>query len=289
MVPTSLNQGSMKTILIPFDFSEYALAALQSAKKIAAKAPVQLISVTVIPSQIDWDLLPEKARKTYPDLQEELDETYARIPEYLKMMSFSKNEIQVIVKIGVPAEQILRVIDAQHADLVVLGTYGKGFSEGKFIGSTLQNVLINAPCPVLAVKKTLDGNAFRKLAFASTFTGSSKQVFDSFIPFVKLFSASLHLVYVNTPEHFVNTNEAERAMAAFSKGNEEVTLHSHVVNDTTTVAGIHSFCVAKGIAIVALVSVSRKGKPSYQIGTTETLIYNTDRAVLSIKAPQTTT
>ena len=279
----------MKTILIPFDFSEYALAALQSAKKIAAKAPVQLISVTVIPSQIDWDLLPEKARKTYPDLQEELDETYARIPEYLKMMSFSKNEIQVIVKIGVPAEQILRVIDAQHADLVVLGTYGKGFSEGKFIGSTLQNVLRNAPCPVLAVKKSLDGNAFRKLAFASTFTGSSKQVFDSFIPFVKLFSASLHLVYVNTPEHFVNTNEAERAMAAFSKGNEEVTLHSHVVNDTTTVAGIHSFCVAKGIAIVALVSVSRKGKPSYQIGTTETLIYNTDRAVLSIKAPQTTT
>ena len=171
--------------------------------------------------------------------------------------------------------------------MVVLGTYGKGFSEGKFIGSTLQNVLRNAPCPVLAVKKTLDGNAFRKLAFASTFTGSSKQVFDSFIPFVKLFSASLHLVYVNTPEHFVNTNEAERAMAAFSKGNEEVTLHSHVVNDTTTVAGIHSFCVAKGIAIVALVSVSRKGKPSYQIGTTETLIYNTDRAVLSIKAPQT--
>jgi len=278
----------MKTILIPFDFSEYALAALQSAKKIAAKAPVQLISVTVIPSQIDWDLLPEKARKTYPDLQEELDETSARIPEYLKMMSFSKNEIQVIVKIGVPAEQILRVIDVQQADLVVLGTYGKGFSEGKFIGSTLQNVLRNAPCPVLAVKKTLDSNAFRKLAFASTFTGSSKQVFDSFIPFVKLFSASLHLVYFNTPEHFVNTNEAERAMAAFSKGNEEVTLHSHVVNDTTTVAGIHSFCVAKGIAIVALVSVSRKGKPSYQIRTTETLIYNTDRAVLSIKAPQTT-
>ena len=277
----------MKTILIPFDFSEYALAALQSAKKIAAKATVQLISVTVIPSQIDWDLLPEKARKTYPDLQEELDETSARIPEYLKMMSFSKNEIQVIVKIGVPAEQILRVIDAQQADLVVLGTYGKGFSEGKFIGSTLQNVLRNSPCPVLAVKKSLDGNAFRKLAFALTFTGSSKQVFDSFIPFVKLFSASLHLVYVNTPEHFVNTNEAERAMAAFSKGNEEVTLHSHVVNDTTTVAGIHSFCVAKGIAIVALVSVSRKGKPSYQIGTTETLIYNTDRAVLSIKAPQT--
>ena len=279
----------MKTILIPFDFSEYALAALQSAKKIAAKAPVQLISVTVIPSQIDWDLLPEKARKTYPDLQEELDETSARIPEYLKMMSFSKNEIQVIVKIGVPAEQILRVIDAHQVELVVLGAYGKGFTEGKFIGSTLQNVLRNAPCPVLVVKKPLDGNAFRKLAFASLFNGSSKKAFDSLIPFVKLFSASLHLVYVNTPEHFANTDEAERAMAAFSKGNEEIILHKHVVNNTNIVIGIHSFCVAKGIEVVALVSANRKGMPSYQIGTTETLIYNTDRAVLSIKAPQTTT
>jgi hypothetical protein len=104
-----------------------------------------------------------------------------------------------------------------------------------------------------------------------------------------LFSASLHLVYVNTPAHFVNTNEAERDMASFSKGNEEVILHSHVVNNTNVVAGIDSFCVAKGIAIVALASVSRKGMPSYQIGTTETLIFNTDRAVLSIKAPHVTT
>jgi uncharacterized SAM-binding protein YcdF (DUF218 family) len=108
LVPTTLNQGAMKTILVPFDFSEYALAALQSAKKIAAKASVQLISVTVIPSQIDWDLLPEKARKNYPDLQLEFDEASTRIPEYLKMMSFSKNEVQVVVKIGVPAEQIVR-------------------------------------------------------------------------------------------------------------------------------------------------------------------------------------
>lgn len=275
----------MKTILVPFDFSEYALAALQSAKKIAAKASIQLISVTVIPSQIDWDLLPEKARQNYPDLQDELDEASARIPEYLKMMTFSKNEVQVIVKIGVPAEQILRVIDAHQVDLVVMGAYGKGYSDGKFIGSTLQHVLRKAPCPVLAVKKALDGNAFRKLAFASLFTGSSKQFFDRFIPFVKLFSTSLHLVYVNTPAHFVNTNEAKRDLASFAKSKEEVVLHIHAVTTTNVVAGIHSFCVAKGIAIVALAPASGKRMPSYQIGITETLIFNSDRAVVSIKSP----
>lgn len=274
----------MQTILVPFDFSEYSLAALLTAKKIAAKAEAQLICVTVIPSEIDWDLLPEKARAGYPQLTLEMEEANARIPEYLKMVAPAKVNADVLVKIGVPAEQILRVIDKRKVDLVVLGAYGKGFSEGKFIGSTLQKVLRNAPCLVLAVKQALDGNAFRKLAFASLFDAHAKQAFSKLIPFVKLFSASLHLVYVNTPEHFLNSSEADRAMKAFSKGNEELTLHLHVVNDKNTVEGIHSFCTAKGIVLVALASHDKKGKASYQVGTTETLIFTSDRAVLSIKA-----
>lgn len=273
----------MKTILVPFDFSEYSLAALLTAKKIAAKAEAKLICVTVIPSEIDWDLLPEKARAGYPQLNLEMEEAVYRIPEYLKMVAPAKVQVDVVVKIGVPAEQLLRVITRHEVDLVVLGAYGKGFIEGNFIGSTLQKVLRNAPCPVLAVKKALDGNAFRKLAFASLFDANAKHSFAALIPFVKLFTASLHLVYVNTPEHFVSSTEAERLMKAFSKGNEEMTFHLHVINDRNIVEGIHSFCVAKGIALVALASGSKKGRTSYQVGTTETLIYTSDRAVMSIK------
>ena len=73
-------------------------------------------------------------------------------------------------------------------------------------------------------------------------------------------------------------------MKSFSKGNEELTLHIHVVNDKDSVDGIHSFCVEKGIALVTLHSEDKKGKPSYQVGTTETLIFKSDRAVLSIKS-----
>ena len=165
----------MKTILVPFDFSEYSLAALLTAKKIAAKAEAHLICVSVIPSEIDWDLLPEKARLTHSELLEELEEAHLRIPEYLKMVAPTKIQPLLLVKIGVPAEQILREIVKNKADLVVLGAYGKGFAAGKFIGSTLQKVLRNAPCPVLAVKKALDGNAFRKIAFASVFDAAAKK------------------------------------------------------------------------------------------------------------------
>lgn len=97
-----------------------------------------MICVSVIPSEIDWDLLPEKARLAHPELLEELEEAHLRIPEYLKMVMPTKIQPLLLVKIGVPAEQILREIVKHKADLVVLGAYGKGFADGKFIGSTLQ-------------------------------------------------------------------------------------------------------------------------------------------------------
>jgi nucleotide-binding universal stress UspA family protein len=274
----------MKTIVVPFDFSEYSLSALQTAQRISTKSGAKIICVTVVPSEVDWDLLSEDAKKKYPQLIEEMEEAKAVLPEYLRKVAPAKADIEIVVKIGVPAEQILRVIEKSHADLAVLGAYGKGFLEGKFIGSTLQKVLRLSPCPVLAVKKVMDGNAFRKMAFASVFNESSKKAFTKIVPFAKLFKASVHLVYINTLENFVSSTESEHAMSGFSKGHEEVILHTHVFNHKEVEQGIIEFCNSKSIDIAAVVSGDRKGMSSYLIGTTDTLIFKSEMGVLSVKA-----
>ena len=272
----------MKKILVPFDFSDYSLSALLTAKKILSKISAQLVCVTVIPSEIDWDVLPEKARESYPELVEEWEEAVSRIPSYLKKIFPSSYQVDLEVKIGVPAEQILRLAEQKKVDLIVLGAYGKDFKEGKFIGSTLQKVLRGSPCPVLAVKKPLDGNAFRKIAFASLFEPSSLPAFSALIPWVKNFTPILHLVYVNTPSHFENTTQTEEAMRNYSKSHKELSYRFHTINASSVVEGLANFSDYKSIGIIALVSSSKKGKPSYLIGTTETLIYTTDKAVLSM-------
>lgn len=273
----------MKTIVVPFDFSEYSLAALQTAQRISVKSGAKIICVTVVPSEVDWDLLPEDAKKKYPDLLEEMEEAKSVIPDYLKQVAPAKAPIEIVVKIGVPYEQILRVIEKSQADLAVLGAYGKGFVEGKFIGSNLQRVIRLASCPVLAVKKAMDGNAFRKIAFASIFNESSKKAFSKMVPFAKLFKASVHLVYVNTPEAFVSSMESEKSMSGFSKGHEELVLHTHVFNHRDIESGIIEFCKSKNIEFAAVVSGNRKGMPAYFVGTTDTLIFKSEMGVLSIK------
>ncbi|MDF2158477.1 universal stress protein [Algoriphagus sp. CAU 1675] len=273
----------MKTIVVPFDFSTYSLAALKTAQKISVKSNAKIICITVIPSEIDWDKLSDEAKMKYPDLLEEKEEAERILPDYIHEVAPAKATIEQVVRIGVPNEIILRVIEESNADLIIMGAYGKGYSEGKFIGSTLQKVLRKSTCPVLAVKKALDGNDFRKLAFASVFDGKDKVAFDKVKQLVKAFKASVHLLFINTPDKFTSSDEIKKGMDAFQKGNEEIVFHQHTFNEKDPETGIISFASEAAINWVALVSGHHESSPAYRITTTETVLFKGDLGVLSIK------
>ncbi len=274
----------MKKIVVPFDFSAFSIAALKTAQKISAKSEAEIICITVIPSEVDWDLLSDQAKKKYPDLIDEYDEAVDVLPEYMQLIAPTKAHIRQIIRIGVPAELILRVIHEENPELVVIGAYGKGYTNGNFIGSTLQKVLRNATCPVLAVKEALDGNDFRKVAFASDFSPKSKLAFDKIKPLIKLFKSSVHLLYVNIPSHFTSSQEVTAGMNSFVKGNEELTFHQHIFNDTEIEKGMKAFAESQHINWIVLLSGDHSHSPAYQIGTTETLIFMSPLAVMSVKS-----
>lgn len=275
---------TMKKIVVPFDFSSYSLAALKTAQKISSKSEAEIICVTVIPTEVDWDLLSDEAKKGYPDLADEYEEAKEVLPGYIQAISPTKAPIRQIIRIGVPNELILRVIEEENADLVVLGAYGKGYSDGNFIGSTLQKVLRKATCPVLAVKEALDGNDFRKVAFASDFSPKAKVAFDKIKPFIKLFKSSVHLLYVNIPAHFKATSEVTSGMNAFMKGNEELTFHQHIFNDSEIEKGMMAFAGSHQINWIVLVTNDHTKAQAYQMGTTETLLFRSDLGVMSVKS-----
>jgi len=274
----------MKTLLVPFDFSPYAVAAFRTALKISQKSGAQILCVTVVPTELDWDFISDDVKAKNSEIQEEYDEAMEVLPAYLRTLAPAKAPVTPIVRIGVPFELILKVAKEYTADLIVLGAYGKGTQGQEFIGSNLQKVLRNATCPVLAVKELLDGNGFRKVAFASSFNEASKEAFLSIKPLIKLFRASVHLIFVNTPKDFTNSTEVDGQMNDFMKGHEEITFHKHTFNYTEVENGLIKFGEINKVSLMAIVSGHHEKNPSYQIGTTETLIFQSDLAVLSIKA-----
>jgi nucleotide-binding universal stress UspA family protein len=62
-------------------------------------------------------------------------------------------DVRQPVQIEVPAEEILRVADEVAADLIVIGLRRRSLVGKLFLGSTSQQIIIDAECPVVTVKR----------------------------------------------------------------------------------------------------------------------------------------
>jgi nucleotide-binding universal stress UspA family protein len=56
------------------------------------------------------------------------------------------------IAMGDTGETVCQVAAEEKADLVVVGSHGKGWARRAFLGSVSQHVIQHAPCPVLVVR-----------------------------------------------------------------------------------------------------------------------------------------
>lgn len=273
----------MKRIIVPIDFSSYSEFAFLSALKIAQKAESSISCVNVVSTLLDWNFLSNEQKAKNSEVLDMEAEAKDKLKAFIMDHKLHGVPVESIVEIGVPQHEIVKIAQKQKANLIVIGAYGAGYQEGKFIGSTLQHVLRNADCPVMAVKNTLDGNDLRKMVFASMFNEDSRPAFTKMKAVMKDFQTAVHFLYVNTPSHFVNSEIAESRMDAYAKGFEDLVIHKHVYCHAEPENGIVEFSKSRKIGFIGIVSGNRKGMATYQVGVTDTVIYKSEIAVLSVK------
>ena len=61
--------------------------------------------------------------------------------------------VAFLVWTGDPGESIVSAAEAEAADLIVVGTHGRGKIGRLFLGSVSEYVMRNAPCPVLVARQ----------------------------------------------------------------------------------------------------------------------------------------
>ncbi|MEX0882381.1 MAG: universal stress protein [Cyclobacteriaceae bacterium] len=273
----------MKRIIVPIDFSPYSEFAFKSAAKIAAKGDASLTCVNAINSDLDWKNLTESEKKKNPEIIDRESEAKDKLKAFIMDHKVKNTPVEAVVEVGVPAQILVDIAHQQKADLIVIGAYGKGHEPGKFIGSTTQKVMRLAKCPVLAVKKIVDGRAMKKMAFASLFNEESLPAFIRMKPFIKNQGAALHFLYVNTPSKFTDSQMAETKMKTYAAGHEDLVIHRHVYNHDDAENGIVGFAESQKVGVIGIASSSRAHNSSYQIGVTDTVLFKTDIPVLSVK------
>jgi nucleotide-binding universal stress UspA family protein/quercetin dioxygenase-like cupin family protein len=133
---------ALKTILHPTDFSESARYAFQAACSLARDLQARLILLHVV----------------YPaPLSEWGSESLATMKQHLSWPQPPDPGVGVehLVAEGDASTEILRVAQAIGCDLIVMGTHGRTGLGRLLTGSVAEEVLRNAPCPVLAVRVPL--------------------------------------------------------------------------------------------------------------------------------------
>ena len=142
----------INTILFATDFSEGSKNALPYAVDLAKRYDAKLFFVHVIydvARTTGWYVPHISVEEMYKDLEKgaktELEKTFIE-----EMRGFAAIE-HVVLK-GIPYEEITRFSEDNKIDLIVLATHGRTGLDRLLFGSTAEQVVRYAPCPVLSVR-----------------------------------------------------------------------------------------------------------------------------------------
>jgi nucleotide-binding universal stress UspA family protein len=131
----------IKTVLHPTDFSEVSDTAFRLACGLASDHRGRLVILHVIPPP-----------QSHGEVVARQDDGYhADIWRMLERMRPEEAALAVERRLedGDPAETVLRVAGEEKADVIVLGTHGRGALGKLLLGSVADKVVRLAPCPVL--------------------------------------------------------------------------------------------------------------------------------------------
>jgi nucleotide-binding universal stress UspA family protein len=144
-------QGLMKEIrrvLVPVDFSDASRQALRYAAAFARRMDARLILLHVIaPTSLPGRLGSERAKL------ELLQRAKAGLEDLAKEVAGPGLVTSTRVVAGRVFERIVRMAGEVEPDIIIIGTHGAGGVKRLLIGSTAENVVRHAPCPVLIVRE----------------------------------------------------------------------------------------------------------------------------------------
>jgi nucleotide-binding universal stress UspA family protein len=145
------SKTTMTNILCPVDFSEPSKRALSSAILLAKKFNANLTilnifeSIEYISYRINIDIEAENNIR--------LERAQKEMEAFMKEFDLEGVNHTIQIESGEANEKILKMIEDQNIDLLLMGTNGRTGLSGLIMGSVTQKVIREIPCSFITVKK----------------------------------------------------------------------------------------------------------------------------------------
>ena len=184
----------LEKILIPIDFSETSLLAIEHAGFIAQLFKAELVLLHVVEkyweqfSVIQPELMVPVPNDFENAVANKLEETAANILKKYGVKS------TCITSEGNVFSEILSISKEQQVDLVVMGTHGTSGIVEFFIGSNTYRVVTQSECPILSVQGHSKKLGFTDILLPIDDSAHSRQKINHAIIIAKQFASKIHIV-----------------------------------------------------------------------------------------------
>jgi nucleotide-binding universal stress UspA family protein len=144
--------SSFRNILLPTDFTTHARSALKYAAAFARESHGRVVLFSVQTGKVPANLMTLPERIIQSQDQSWLVQLRSQVREWLTDPLFSKIEVEPVIVEGDPAPEIAKAVREYDIDLVTVVTHGRRGLTRALWGSTAEEIIAEAPCPVLTIR-----------------------------------------------------------------------------------------------------------------------------------------
>lgn len=207
----------IKNILVPTDFSETGLLAIEHATFMARlfKANLYLLHVVETFEYAYSGYEPEILLRDMEDVQEAMNEKLDKLARQLA----KRHGVNIVTLManGRPAPGIAEAAKENKIDIIVMGTHGaKGFEE-YFVGSNAHKVVNVAPCPVITVQTHAVNIGFTNIVVPIDNSLHSRQKVDYAVEIAKHYGAKVHILGLLDSSEKIDANKFEIKLDSVEK------------------------------------------------------------------------
>ncbi len=149
------SQHRFHTILVPIDRSGLSKTALLHAAALARAfdAKLRLLHVSEIPPVLPAPEADSIGRELWIGTTEFRAQAQAQIEAWVEETpDLFAIDPEIVIRTGLPGDEIILEVEDSVADLVVLTTHGRTGFQRFLLGSVAEKVTLSAPCPVLSIR-----------------------------------------------------------------------------------------------------------------------------------------
>ncbi|HEY8204163.1 MAG TPA: universal stress protein [Pyrinomonadaceae bacterium] len=197
---------SFRNILFPTDFTPHARSALKYAAGFAREGHGRVVLFSVQDAQVPANLLTLPERVLADQENHWLLQLRNEVKALLVDPLFAGLEVEPVLVEGEPAAEIAKAVRDYDIDLVTVVTHGRRGLARALFGSTAEEIIAEAPCPVLTIRPPQHdfvehhgGSTeirLHRILLATNFRPSSIAATSAAREMADAYGAELHCAYV---------------------------------------------------------------------------------------------